>query len=147
MKLVSTVLSDQDTWGCDYALIDVSPELARLALRRVNILKAQKQADQHLDEAYFWDFHVEYFSPWKGKEADSADLLGEILDRFPSVAGDLMHAPDGFVVPENLLEPVECSQMITREDGIAFIAIPKHASYHIRTAEVPLSLLESTARA
>jgi hypothetical protein len=37
--------------------------------------------------------------------------------------------------------------MITREDGIAFIAIPKHASFYIRTAEVPLSLLESAARA
>ena len=147
MKLVSTVSSDQETCGCDYALIDLSPELARLALKRVNILKGQKQADQQLDEMYSWDLHVEYFSPWKGKEADSADLLGEILDRFPSVAADLMHAPDGFVVPENLLEPVECSQMITREDGIAFIAIPKHASYHIRTAEIPLSLLESTARA
>jgi hypothetical protein len=147
MKLVSTVSSDQETWGCDYALIDLSPELARLALRRVHILKAQKQADQQLDEMYFWDLHVEYFSPWKGKEADSADLLSEMLDKLPSVAGDLLRAPDDFAVPENLLERVECSQMITREDGIAFVAIPKHASYYIRTTEVPLSLLESAARA
>lgn len=147
MKLVSTVSSDQETLGCDYALIDLSPELARLALRRVNILKAQKQADQQLDEMYFWDLHVEYFSPWKGKEADSADLLAEMLDKLSSVAGDLLSAPDDFAVPEDLLEGVECSQMITREDGIAFIAIPKHASYYIRTAEVPLPLLESAARA
>ena len=147
MKLVSTVSSDQEAWDCDYALIDLSPELARLALRRVNILKAQKQADQQLDEMYFQDFHVEYFSPWKGEEGDSADLLGEMLDRLPSVAGDLMHAPDGFVVPENLLARVECSQMIIREDGIAFIAIPKHASCYIRTSEVPIPLLESEARA
>jgi hypothetical protein len=147
MKLVSTVSSDQETWGCDYALIDLSPELARLALRRVNILKAQMQADQQLDEIYFWDLHVEYFSPWKVKEADSADILSEMLDKLPSVAGDLLRAPDDFAVPENLLEHVECSQMITREDGIAFIAIPKHASYYIRTAEVPLPLLESAARA
>ena len=147
MKLVSTVSSDQEAWDCDYALIDLSPELARLALRRVNILKAQKQADQQLDEMYFWDFHVEYFNPWKGEEGDSADLLGEMLDRLPPVAGDLIHPPDGFVVPENLLARVECSQRIIREDGIAFIAIPKHASYYIRTSEVPLPLLESEARA
>ena len=146
MKLVSTVSSDQETWGCDYALIDLSPELARLALRRMNILKAQKQADQQLDEMYFWDYNVEYFSPWEG-EAERADPLSEMLDKLPLVADDLMYAPDGFVVPDNLLEPVECSQMIIREDAIAFIAIPKHASYHIRTAEVPLSLLESAARA
>jgi hypothetical protein len=147
MKLVSTVSSDQEAWGCDYALIDLSPELARLALRRVNILKAQKQADEQLDEMYFWDFHVEYFSPWKGEEGDSADPFGEMLDRLPSVASDLMHAPDGFVVPDNLLEPVECSQMIIREDAIAFIAIPKNASYYIRTTEIPFPVLESATRA
>ena len=115
MKLVSTVSSDQETWGRDYALIDLSPELARLALKRVNILKTQKQADQQLDEMYFWDFHVKYFNPWKGEEGDRADPLSEMLDRLPPVAGDLMHAPDDFVVPENLLERVECSQMIIRE--------------------------------
>ena len=48
MKLLSTVSSDQEAWGCDYALIDLSSELATLALRRVNIFKAQKQADQQL---------------------------------------------------------------------------------------------------
>ena len=41
MKLISTVSSDHDGLGCDYALIDLSPALARLALNRVNILMAQ----------------------------------------------------------------------------------------------------------
>jgi len=147
MKLVSTVSSDQEACGCDYALIDLSPELARLALRRVNILRAQKPADQQLDEMYFWDGHVEYFSPWKGKEGDRADRLSEMLDRLTPLAGDLMRAPDDFVVPENLLERVECSQMIIREDAIAFVAIPKHASYYIRTSEVPLQMIEMMASA
>ena len=146
MKLVSTVSSDQETWGCDYALIDLSPELASLARRRVNILKTQKQADQQLDEMYFWDFHVEYFSPWEDEVA-SADPLSAMLERLLPVAGDLLRAPDDFAVPENLLARVECSQMIIREEGIAFIAIPKHASYYIRTSEVPLRLLESAAGA
>jgi hypothetical protein len=146
MKLVSTVSSDQETWGFDYAFIDLSPELARLARRRVNILKTHKQADQQLDEMYFWDFHVEYFSPWKD-EVDSADPLSAMLERLLPVAGDLLRAPDDFAVPENLLARVECSQMIIREEGIAFIAIPKHASYYIRTSEVPLPLLESAAGA
>jgi hypothetical protein len=64
---------------------------------------------------YFWDFHVEYFNPWNAKEEESADSLSEMLNKLPLVAGDLMHAPDDFVVPENLLERVECSQMIIRE--------------------------------
>ena len=146
MKLVSTVSSDQETWNCDYALVDLTPDLARLALRRINLLKVQKKADEQLDEMYFWDLHVEYFSPWKD-EVDSADPLSAMLERLPPVAGDLLRAPDNFAVPENLLARVECSQMIVREGAVAFIAIPKHASHYIRTSEVPLSLLESATPA
>jgi len=147
MKLVSTVSSDQETWSCDYALVDLNPDLARLALRRINTFKVQKKADQQLGEMYFWDFHVEYFSPGNADGGDSADSLSVMLDKLPPLAGDLMRAPDDFAVPENLLARVECSQMIVREGAVAFIAIPKHASHYIRTSEVPLSLLESATRA
>ena len=83
MKLVSTVSSDQETWSCDYALVDLNHDLARLALRRINTFKVQKKADQQLDEMYFWDFHVEYFSPWNAEEEDSADSLSGMLDKLP----------------------------------------------------------------
>jgi hypothetical protein len=147
MKLISTVSSDQETWSCDYALVDLNPDLARLALRRMNIFKVQKKADQQLDEMYFWDFHVEYFSPWKAEERDSADPLSEMLDRLSPVASDLLRAPDDFAVSENLVERVECSQMIVRDDAISFIAIPKNASYYIHRAEIPLHLIEAVASA
>jgi hypothetical protein len=32
--------------------------------------------------------------------------------------------------------------MIVREAGIAFVAIPKHTSSYVLTAEIPLPLLE-----
>ena len=147
MKLVSTVSSDQETWSCDYALVDLNPDLARLALRRINLFKVQKKADQQLDEMYFWDFHVEYFSPWNAEEEDSAGSLSEMLNKLPLVAGDLMCAPDDFAVPGNLFARIECSQMVIRADAIAFIAIPKHASYYVRTSEVPLHLIEAVASA
>ena len=147
MKLVSTVSSDQETWNCDYALVDLTPDLARLALRRINLLKVQKKADERLDEMYFWDFHVEYFSPWNPEEEDSADSLSGMLDKLTPVAGDLMRAPDDFAVPESLFARTECSQMVVAEDAIAFIAIPKHASCNVRTAEIPLHLIEAAASA
>lgn len=115
MKLISTVSSDHDALDCDYAVIDLTPDLARLALRRVSILKAQKYADPQLDEMYFWDYHVEHFSLWSADEGNKADSLSEMLGKLPTVAGDLMSAPDGFAVAENLLARVECSQMIVRE--------------------------------
>jgi len=33
--------------------------------------------------------------------------------------------------------------MTARQEGIAFSAIPKHASFYIHTAEVPLAMLEA----
>ncbi len=145
MKLISTVSSDHETSGCDYALIELTSDLATLALNRVDTLKAQKRIDPQLDEMCFWDYHVEYFSPWNSEEENRADSMGTMIDHLPSVTGDLVQASDDFVVPEDLLARVECPQMIARQDGVSFIAIPKHASYYIRTAEIPVSMLESVA--
>jgi hypothetical protein len=39
---------------------------------------------------------------------------------------------------------VECEQMMVR-DSIAFMAIPKHASYYVQTVEIPLAILEAAA--
>jgi hypothetical protein len=35
--------------------------------------------------------------------------------------------------------------MIVREGSIAFMAIPKHASYYVQRAEIPLAMLEAAA--
>lgn len=40
---------------------------------------------------------------------------------------------------------VECEQMIVREDSIAFMAIPKHASFYVQTVEIPLVMLKAAA--
>jgi hypothetical protein len=145
MKLISIVTGEDDAYGCDYALIDLGPELARLALSRVVMLKEQKRRDEDLDEMYFWDYHAQYFSPWVGEKAEEADRLAAMLDGLPAIAPDLMTAPDDFSVQEALLARVECCQMIVREDGIAFVAIPKHTSSYIFTAEIPARLLEAAA--
>jgi len=145
MKLISMVSSDHDTWGCDYALIDLNRDVARLALARVRLFKAHKNTDPQLDEMYFWDYHVEYFSPWNAEEGDKADSLSEVLGKLPVVTDDLMRVPDDFAIPENSLARVDCSEMIIRDDTIAFIAIPKHASYYVRTAEIPLQTIEAAS--
>ncbi len=35
--------------------------------------------------------------------------------------------------------------MVVGEDGIAFLAIPKHCDFHVTTAEIPVLVLESAA--
>jgi hypothetical protein len=38
---------------------------------------------------------------------------------------------------------VEYEQMIVSQDSIAFMAIPKHASFYVQTAEIPVAVLEA----
>ncbi len=145
MKLISLVTCSDDAFGFDYALVDLTPKLARLALKRVAVLKEQKRLDDSVVESYFWDSGAEYFSPWLTDEEKDADALAEMLDRLPAVAGDWMGAPADFSIPESSLARVECPQMVARETGVAFVAIPKHTSSYVFTAEIPLPFLESVA--
>jgi len=52
-----------------------------------------------------------------------------------------------FSIPDSLGACVECDQMIVRMTGVAFLAIPKHTSTYVFTAEVPLPVLEKVAGA
>ena len=56
-----------------------------------------------------------------------------------------LRVPESFQVPSCQIAAVECGQMIVREDCIAFTAIPKHASFHVQTVEIPLAMLEAAA--
>lgn len=147
MKLISLVTCSDDVFGCDYAMVDLTPKLAGLALSRLAILKEQKHFDVGLVESYFWEDRVEYFSPWLAEEEKDADTLADTLDRLLAVAGEWMEAPADFSIPDSLKARVECCQMVARESGIAFVAIPKHTSSYVFTAEIPLPLLESVAAA
>ena len=146
-KLISLVTGSDDAFGCDYALVNLTSKLAGLAMWRIAMLKKQKRLDESLVESYFWDAHAEYCSPWLAKKEKDADALAEMLDHLPAVAGDWMETPAEFSIPDSLRARVECCQMIVRETGIAFVAIPKHTSSYVLTAEIPLPSLEKEAAA
>jgi hypothetical protein len=145
MKLICLVTGGDDSFGCDYALVNLTSNLARLACRRVATLKEQKHMDDSLVESYFWDAHAEYFSPWLAEQETEADALAETLERLPAVAGDWMEAPAVFSIPDSLRARVECGQMVIREASVAFLAIPKHTSSYVYTSEIGLPVLEKMA--
>jgi hypothetical protein len=62
MRLISRVTCPDEISDCDYALIDLTPDLARLGLTRIALLKEHKASDGDLIEIYFWDYHAVYFS-------------------------------------------------------------------------------------
>ena len=147
MKLISLVTGGDDAFGCDYVLVNLTPNLARLACRRVAMLKEQKHVDASLVESYFWDAHADCFSPWLAEQEKDADALAEVLERLHAVAGDWMEAPAEFSIPDSLRARMECSQMIVRPAGVTFVAIPKHTSTYVYSAEIPLPVLEKVAAA
>ena len=147
MKLISLASGGDDAFGCDYVLVNLTSNLAQLARRRIAMLKEQKHIDDSLVESYFWDAHADYFSPWRAEQETDADALAEILDRLPAVADDWMEAPAEFSIPDSLRARMECSQMIVRPAGVTFVAIPKHTSTYVYSAEIPLPVLEKVAAA
>jgi hypothetical protein len=152
MTLVLKVSSNNEhcDGGCELALVDLSPELAALALRRMVVLREQKSLDPDVDESYYWAHDVEYFSPWVSlastkEEVEPAVEVANVLDELGVEKNEVLMVPESFLVPSCQIAAVECGQIIVRQDSIAFTAIPRHASYHIQTAEIPLAMLEAAA--
>ena len=134
----------------DYAIVDLAPELASIALRRIGTLREQQAADRQLDESYFWDSHAAYFSPWVGSERapDSGDepTLARTIEELRVDGREIIQAAQDFKVAEDRFARVECRQMIVRPGGTAFAAVPKHGAFHVSTAEISLEWLERAAQ-
>ena len=133
--------------GCDYAMVDLTPELAALALGRIGTVRQQQATDPELEESYFWDSHAAYFSLW----VESGTLPGfgceagqsTTLEDLGADQREVVQVPEGFQVRESHLARVECEQMIVRKNGIAFTAIPKHRDFRVSTAEISTEWLET----
>ena len=153
MRIIVKVSSNNEycDGGCEFALVDLTPELAALALGRIATLREQKNLDPDIIETYYWAYFAEYFSPWEdlagfGKEVQGTRVTLEgMLDELPIEEKEIVCLPETFQVSPHQVAAVECEQMIVREDSIAFVAIPKHASFYVQTAEIPLAMLEAAA--
>jgi len=150
MKVVLRVSSSNEhcDGGCEFALVDLTPQLGATALRRIAVLREQKSLDPDVDETYYWAYVVEYFSPWVSlvsteKEVEPAVKVAHVLDELGVEENEVLMVPESFLVPSCQVAAVECRQMVVRADCIAFTAIPKHASFHVQTVEIALSTLEA----
>jgi hypothetical protein len=146
------VTSSNEHWngGCEFALVDLAPELTALALRRITALRERKEVDPDIDEVYYWAYSVDcYFDPWvessiDDKEAEGAAVAVEdVLAELRIADNEVVCVPERFLVPPSQRAAVECEEMIVRKDSIAFTAIPKHSSVRVCTAEIPLAMLQA----
>jgi hypothetical protein len=138
--------------GCEYALLDLTPELATLAVRRIAVLNEQKNLDPDLDETHYWACFVDcYFDPWvesaedvkEGEGRNSA--VGDTLDELKIEDNGVVTVSENFHVAPSQSAAVECEQMVVSADSISFTAIPRHASLRVATTEIPITMLETAA--
>lgn len=66
MQVILKVWSSNPDYsgGSDYAAVKISEELARLTLRRIDVLSEQEAHDPVIYETYYRDSWAEYFNPW-----------------------------------------------------------------------------------
>jgi len=153
MKLVLRVASSNQycDGGCEFAVVDLTRELASVALRCIHALKEHKKNDESIYETYYWTHYANYFSPWAdvtsvpGNVKTALQAMAEIVEALDVEKKEVVTAPDDFEVVEAQIAAVECEQMVVREDSIAFLAIPKHCDFYVTTAEIPLQVLERAA--
>ncbi len=153
MKLVSTVWSSNQycDGGCEFAFVGLTVELAKVTLRRIHTLKEHMKNDEPVFETYYCAYYANYFSPWAhvnsvpGNVKTALQAMAEIVEVLGVEEQDIVTAPDDFQAVEQQVAAVECKQMVVREDGIAFLAIPKLCDFYVTTADIPLSLLEQAA--
>lgn len=135
--------------GCDYAVVDGTEDLIKLALRRIDTLHSESLSDALITEAHYWDCSAQYFSPWlNGACRSDAELqacfkLEEAIEHLGIDREEVVIAPPDFNIPENQIASVECRRMVVRDSGIIFRASAKHASVSVTTAEIPRQLIES----
>ena len=151
MRVILRVWSTNPDYsgGCNYAVAEISEELAKLMLRRLNVLREQKTLDPSIFETYYWDYSAQYFSLWPNRPIEAQEPgnacfeLEKTLEELQVDTCEMISVPDDFHVPDSQIDAVECAQMIVREEGIAFTAIPKHTDIYLTTAEIPKHVLDS----
>jgi hypothetical protein len=131
MKLLLKTWSTNENFNgdCDYAAVDLTPELATILERRITQFKILKQAETSLDTMVYWDA--------------SADMLGwteEIEEVADPDKENVFEVPDSFVFGEP--QRTECDRVEVTDTGVRFTCYPKHCDCRIESAELRLEVIE-----
>lgn len=137
MKYVLTAYcSEEYNAGCDYALIDLTPELARLCLNRVAAFKALEESDRRL--SFF--VYLDYSPVWFG-EFDSTLL--EMIAEAAAFSDNSIVQVDDLEIPDNCVQRIDTDQMYVSDNGVFWRATPKHCDIHVETPLLSVELLQA----
>ena len=147
---------------CDYAVVQLTPELQEQIHRRVELARQAGKQDDDCFELYFWNGAATFYSndlieacqeavaAARGRDGDQAaqDWLTELEENG--------HALMPATVDLAACQPqrTELDQMIVRRGSlsddtqyeVAWISTPKHSDAYVNTSDVPLTVLEGYVR-
>ncbi len=137
MKLIlKTHCTNEFFDGCSYALVELTPALARKVLRRREIFEAGRRNDPDLAETCYYSGDAEYFSVLPTTDGAFDEIERCLADK------GFTQAPTDFCVNAEFLERTECGQMVISTDGVWFQCYPKHCDPLVETHEIDFKTVE-----
>lgn len=144
--LMRTSRTNEHGDGCEFAVVILDADLAKVALARRGLFRAAHAADKNVLEMRFYDLRAHYYADHDHRLLyDDPPVIDE--DSLPQEAardlfdGGLVELPEDFTLPESE-ERTECDRMIIHEHGVAWTCVPKHADFDVTTEEIPWEMLE-----
>ena len=160
MHLILNVHSSNPHYngGCDYAVVELTPALAKRIRSRVALARKARQKDNDLWELYFWGGTAAFFdhnilnacqeaiatAGRRRRNKAALDWLTDFEGREYAVV------PAGVDLNAHEAQRTEYDQMIIQvspsslreEFSIIWTATPKHADLDVTTGELPLAAME-----
>lgn len=140
---VSSNDHDGFTAGCDYAVVNVTPELARQILARGKQLKQLAKGDDALSKMVF---HAGEGAPLFYSEEDLEGFLDNEFDeeQLETIAGrGVLVLLDTVSIPTVSPRNVRCPFLLVYEDGVRWQADPKNEDFEVQTARLDFAIIES----
>ena len=150
--VLATHSGPEENGDCDYAVVQLTPDLVERVRRRAELARQAGQQDESLCELYFWDDMVEYYDGSLLEACQKAIASDEAARQWLNGLEQDGHAllPAAADLAACQAQRVECSQMIVRcsplsvvpHCEIAWSAMPKHMEVTVTTGDLPLAALE-----
>jgi len=160
MHLILNAHSSNEHYNgdCDYAIVELAPELTELIRSRVALARQAAKQDRDLYEIYFWGSSAEFFDHAILDACQNAVAAAGGADPEQAASDWLVDfelreyavVPDGVDLDAHEGQTTEYAQMIVQcsryprrtEFSVFWTASPKYADLDVTTAELPLTVMD-----
>jgi hypothetical protein len=138
--VLDTSSTNQDhNADCDYALVEIEIDLARLCLERMDLAEALYENHENFYQMTYWDHSPRFVSD------GSFDLSDDEQDRIDTDGYAVIERADGFLNDKG--NRVDCSYMTVDGQDIHWRCIPKHSDIYIHTRSIRKDFFDSFSQA